>query len=361
MIVDTKKDDNPSAAHYSAKDAARAQLVKLFPGLASMRDNELTALSLNPDAVRDVASKMEYSTATGTDSRHKLNGWSVVAKSGIDRFFDQLAPLDALSTTYSQDVVVAGHPNVKPKLEVPVYDSTGEGAVDDYSNMDTRASGGSASVEVVLHKVDDVIEIYARDIERGVDPERIVNSMLSRVANTVQKVVFSAMAIGAKQGDDDSKSVTALTIPAIGDADGQFNFAYANKILSESIQPRVNGLMLDSAHYGALKASDRQAFDPSDVDVDRVAKVAGLSALGDKVVGLAANQRGAAIAFAAPYMMQGAYASHTQLLKDGIPAPISICTYFVPGLNCLKVWAGVYVGCTVTDVTAIKPLQEVGA
>lgn len=354
-MMNKTQNQKPCAA-YSAKDAARAQLVRLFPGLAQMRADELNALSLNADAVRDIAAKMEYSTTTGTDSRHKLNGWSIVAKNGIDRFFDQLAPLDALSTTYSQEVVVAGHPNVKPKLEVPVYDSTGEAAVDNYTNMDNRASGGSASVEVELHKVDDVIEIYARDIERGVDPERLVNSMLSRVANTVQKVVFGKMGIGAKQGDDASKTVSALTLPAIGSDDGQFNFAYANRILSESIQPRVNGLMLDSEHYGALKASDRQAFDPSDVDVDIVAKVQGLDALGSNVVGLAANQRGAAIALAAPYMMQGAYASYTQLSKDGIPAPISICTYFVPGLNCLKIWAGVYVGCTVTDVTAIKPL-----
>lgn len=346
------------AGKYSARDAARAQLAKLVPGIARMSPGELAALSLNADAVADVAATMAYDTASGRDTAHKLNGWSVVAKQGIDRFYDQLAPLDALSVTYSQDCVVAGHPNVRPKLEVPVYDSTGDAAVDDYSNMDARSSGSSSSVEVELHKVDDVIEIYARDIERGIDPERLVNSMLSRIGNGVQKQVFRSLAIGAKQGDDDTKAIAALQVPAIGPEAGKFNFAYANQVLSEAIQPRVNGIMLDSAHYGALKAADRDSFNPADVDADVVAKVQGLDALGTGVVGLLANQRGAAVALAAPYMMQGAYSSYTQLIHEGIPAPISMCTYFIPGLNCIKIWAGVYVGVSVADASAIKPLVE---
>lgn len=352
-----QKNRAPHIAKFSMHDASRAQMVQLFPQLAQLSDGQLRSLAFNPDAVRACAAKPAMAAdADGTFGAYALNGWQIVARDGIKRFYDQLAPLDAISTTFSDQYVVQGSPNVVPRLEVPLYDNTGTAAVDNYTNMDDRASGAMSSAEVQLHKVDDVIEIYARDIERGIDPQPLIEAALSRVANTVQSQVFKALAIGAKQADNQSKKVAGVQLPAIGSENGQFNFGYANQVLSELIQPRVSGLLLNSAHYGALKADNREAFSPHDVDVDLVAKVQGLEDLGSNVVGLAVNKRGAALGMIAPYMFPEAYNSFTQLSYEGRMSPISIATYFIPGMNCLKVWVGTYVGVSVTDADAVKPL-----
>lgn len=348
-------------AYISRRDNARAQMVRFFPMLAQQSEDTLRALDLNPAAVAEVAAKME---APEDDSnpdavsgeRYKLNGWAVVAKKGIKRFFNQLAPLNAFSTTYSEETEAVGDGKVLPKIEVPVYDADGEADIDNYSNIDDRASGSSSSVEVELHLIDDVAEFTTRDIQKGINMEPVIEGLLSRIANKAQKFVFSKMSVGSEQGDDPTKKITSITVPAIGEGADHFNYGYANQHLSEAIQPRVGAMLLDSEHYGALKATSRESFAPSDVDVDIVAKVQGLAALGEKAVGLLGSQKGAAVAFKAPLMFKEGYASYQQLMLDDLDIPVAVCTYFIPGLRKLKVWAGTMAGCTVTDVSAIKPL-----
>ena len=73
--------------------------------------------------------------------------------------------------------------------------------------------------------------IYARNIQQGINPELLIQGMISRVAKRVLKYAFECMAVGTSQADDSSKKVAAITVPAVGNADGQFNFGYGNQVL----------------------------------------------------------------------------------------------------------------------------------
>ena len=348
----------------SANSMMRAQMQKLVPGLAKMSDTELQMMGFDPEAVKQVAMEGEPGTAggypdnTGRSPNYTLAPWSVVAERGIKRFFSILAPLDGISTTFSKEFQVVGNPNVLPQMSVPIYDSTGEAAVDNYGNYDDRRSGAVNYTSVDLHKVDEVVEVFAGDIAAGIDIVPLVEGAIYRVAERVQKLVFAGIAVGAKEekvrtGSDAQLAVSALEVPAVDD----FSFGYANKTLSEAIQPRVDAMLLNSAYYGQLKAADRDALRPEDLDVGLVQKVQGLEALGTGAVGLLTNKRGAAVGFKAPYFLQGAYASYQQLQKsDGTNAPLSVVTYYQPGLNCLKIVVATMVGVRVTDASAIKPL-----
>lgn len=358
----TKAQMDALRARVTRRDKSRAQAVKLFPQLANLSVTAQSVMGLNPDAVRlvmaEMAEQAEQPSMHGTSESMALSGWHVVAREPLKRFFALLAPLGAFSTTYAQDYVLAGNPNVKPKLEIPICDDSGEAALDNYNNFDTRDSASSSSAEITLHKIDDVITVYARDIERGIEVQPLLDAMLSRVAKKIMKFTFDNMKVGTVQADDSTKTkkVTAVTVPAIGNDAGKFNFGYANQVLSEVIQPRVHALLVDSAHYGALKAANKESLSASDVDVDLVAKVQDTDSLGTGAVGLAANKRGAAVGLAAPYFIPGAYDSVEQLQHEGAGCPISIATYYIPGINAIKIVAATYVGVAVTDASAIKPL-----
>ncbi len=337
------------------KAMKRAQMVRVVPGIAQMTRGEQMAMGFDPEAVAAVAAKMEggLAPADGANPTLALNGWSVVAKEGVKRFYDQLSPLDGFSTTISQEFEVPGNPKVLPKMEVPIYDNAGSAQVDDFSSYDERDSAGMTSAEVVLHKVEDVITIFARDIERGVELQPQIDAALSRVANGVQDVIFSALAVGAAQGDDATKKVKAINIKAVGDG---FGYGYANRQLTEAIQPRVHAMLFNSEYYGELKEESRDSLKPTDLDADMVMKVRGLEKLGEGCVGLLTNKRGAGIGLKAPYYMQGAYASYQQLQHEGQNSPIAVVSYYLPAKNCIKIVFGVYVGVVVTDAEAIKPL-----
>lgn len=348
-------------ANYTQRDKSRAQLAKVLPCIGQMRADELQAVNLNYDAVQAVMAETVQPSMHGASENVSLTGMHVFARKGVNRFFDILAPIDSFSTTYSEDYVVAGHPGVLPKLEIPIYDDQGGAEVDNFNSFATREDSGTVtSAEVELHKVDKVIKIYGRDIQQGVNLEARFEAALSCIAREVQGVVFDLAKVGTAQGDDESKKVTALQIPAIGNGDGEFNFAYANQVLSESIQPRVHGLLVDSAHYGALKAANKDSLTAGDLDVDAVHKVQGLEKLGTGVVGLAVNKRGLGVGLAAPYMMRGAYATYEQLRRGDQNLPIACVTWYDPNENCIKVWFGVYVGVAVTDAAAVKPLVVQG-
>ncbi len=355
----------------NANDMTRAQMVKLVPCIAKMSADEQTAMGFNPEAVKTVAATMDGTTTptpgqaggypdnTGKSPNYTLAPWSVVADKGVKRFYSILASLEGFSTTFSKEFQVVGNPNVLPQMSVPIYDSVGKAAVDDYSNYDNRRSGTVNYTSVSLHKVDEVVEVFAGDITAGIDIVPLVEGAIFRVAERVQELVFNGIAVGATEekaraGENSPRAVTALEIKSVEDG---FSFGYANKVLSEAIQPRVDALLLSSDYYGALKSENRDSLRPSDLDVGLVQKVQGLEELGDDCVGLLANKRGCAVGMKAPYFLQGAYASHQQLQKqDGTNTPISIVTYYQPGLNCLKIVVATMVGVRVTDVTAIKPL-----
>lgn len=336
------------------RDRDRARMVEVLPCLAEMKDSELCALGLNPAAVSAVKAEMSGQPAmAGISAGNTLTGMQVVAQKGIEKFYELLAPLEGLSTTFTQDFVVPGRKGILPKLEVPVYNDTDTGVEDNYGSFADRTDGGTVTgAEVVLHKRDKIIVITARDIQQGVDIEQRITAALSAIARGVWESVVTRLAIGTK--DASNQSVAAMEV---ADAD-VFTYAYANQTLTEAIQPRVSAMLLSSAYYGKLKPADKNGLGPADLDVDLCAKVEATNKLGENAVGLLTNKRGAAVGIAAPYMMQGAYASYEQLQHAGLNAPIGIATWFDPNENCIKVWLGTMVGVAVTDATAIKVLTH---
>lgn len=351
----------------SERDMTRARIARAIPCIAKMDADSLDKLGLKFDAVQAVMAQAKQPAAEGGESGQpsmhgastgvSLVGPRVVSGKAIKRFFDKLAPLDAFSTTYSDEYVLAGAPGELPELVVPVYDTIAGAEVDNYQAFSSRLSSAVVKgVKVELHKVDLVVPIYARDIEKGVNPETIMEAMASAISTDTLKIAFQGLAVGTEQFDDATAKITALEIPAIGNADGQFNFGFCNQDLSEAIQPRVQGMLLDSKHYGALKANNRDSLTASDLDMDAVYKVSDTDQLGTDAVGMIANKRGAAIGLAAPYMMKGAYATYDQLRKDGAPTSLAVATWFDADNNCVCIWMGTYIGVKVTDATAIKPL-----
>lgn len=336
------------------RDMDRARMAEVLPCLGEMKDSELVALGLNPAAVSAVKADMGGKPAmAGISAGNTLTGMQVVAQKGIEKFYALLAPLDGFSTTFSQDFVVPGRKGILPKLEVPVYDDTDTGEEDNYDSFAEREDGGTvAGAEVELHKRDKVIIVTARDIQQGVDIEQRITAALAAMARGVQESVFQRLAVGTK--DAAGAAVAAVTVP---EADN-FTFAYANQSLSEAIQPRVSAMLLSSEYYGKLKPTDKDGLTPADLDVDLCAKVEGLAKLGTGAVGLLTNKRGAAVGLAAPYMMQGAYASYEQMQYNGQNAPIGIATWFDPNENCIKIWLGTMVGVAVTDAAAVKVLKN---
>lgn len=333
------------------RDMDRARLAEVLPCLGQMKEQELCALGLNPAAVAEVTAGAGKPSMHGISTGNSLSGMQVVAQKGIERFYELLAPIDAFSTTYMEDYVVSGRPGVLPKLEVPVYDDTDVGEEDNYSSFATRVDGGKVSgAEVTLHKRDKVITIYARDIQQGVDLEKRITAAMSSLARGVLESIFQRLAV--ETPDIEGNAIEALGVPLAS----SFDFELANRELSEAIQPRVHGMLLRSDYYGRLKPADKDGLGPKDLDVDLCAKVEGLDKLGTNAVGLLANRRGAAVGLAAPYMMQGAYASYEQVRHAGLNAPIGVATWFDPNENCIKVWLGVLVGVAVTDARAVKVL-----
>lgn len=352
------KENGAPRATVSMRDKSRAKMAHVLPCIAKMSDAELLSMGLNPAAV-----EAEMAATGGVPSMHgisdgvQISGVSVLAKKAVDKFYDILAPVDVFSTTYSQDYVVQGQPNILPKLVVPIYNDIDGAEVDNYGSFADRTDSGTVScAEIELHKIDKVICIYGRDIEQGVDLEKRLEAAASAMARRIQKFVFAGMAVGTAQADDPSTKVAALTVPAIGNEEGKFNFGYANQTLSEAIQPRVHGMLVNSAHYGALKAANKDSLTAADIDVDAVHKVQDTDAFGSNAVGLIANRRGAVVGLAAPYMLKGAYASYEQLTRGGQNIPFAVCTWYEPNENCLKIWLGTMVGVAVTDATAIKVL-----
>lgn len=352
------KENGASRATVSMRDKSRAKMAHVLPCIAKMSDAELLSMGLNPAAVEaEIAATGGVPSMHGISDGVQISGVSVLAKKAVDKFYDILAPVDVFSTTYSQDYVVQGQPNILPKLVVPIYNDIDGAEVDNYDSFADRTDSGTVScAEIELHKIDKVICIYGRDIEQGVDLEKRLEAAASAMARRIQKFVFAGMAVGTAQADDPSTKVTALTVPAIGNEEGKFNFGYANQTLSEEIQPRVHGMLVDSAHYGALKAANKDSLTAADIDVDAVHKVQDTDAFGSNAVGLIANRRGAVVGLAAPYMLKGAYASYEQLTRGGQNIPFAVCTWYEPNENCLKIWLGTMVGVAVTDASAIKVL-----
>lgn len=353
-----KREESAQRTNVNTREKNRAQLANVLPCIAQMSDAELVTVGLNPAAVEAVmATQGGQPCMHGVSGGVQLTGMAVLAKKAVDKFYELLAPIDVFSTTYTQDYVVQGQPNILPKVVVPIYDDQDGAEVDNYGSFANRTDSGTVTcAEIELHKIDKVITIYGRDIEQGVDLEKRLEAAASAMARRIQKYIFTQLAVGTAQADDPSVTVAALTVPAIGNADGQFNFGYANQTLSEAIQPRVQGLLVDSAHYGALKAANKDSLTATDLDIDAVHKVQDADSLGTGAVGLIANRRGAVVGLAAPYMLRGAYASYEQMTRGGQNVPFAVCTWYEPNENCIKIWLGTMVGVKVTDVTAIKVL-----
>lgn len=348
----------------SMRDKSRAQLAHVLPCIAQMSDDELHTVGLNPAAVAAVMVTQggDVPSMHGVSEGVNLTGMTVLSKKAVDKFYDILAPIDAFSTTYSEDYVVQGQPNVLPKLVVPIYDDADGTDVDNYKSFAERADSGKVTcAEIELHKIDKVISIYGRDIQQGVNLEKRLEAAASAIARRIQKFVLSQLAVGTAQADDPSTKVEALTVPATGNEDGRFNFGYANQKLSIAINPRVNGMLVNSEYYGALLAANRDSLTAKDLDMDAVHKVQDADALGAGAVGLLANRRGAVVGLAAPHMLRGAYASYEQLTRGGQNIPFAVATWYEPNENCIKIWLGTMVGVAVTDATAIKVLITTAA
>lgn len=353
-----KANPQSAPAAYTAEEKARAQIVNVLPCLDRMSETELQDLGLRAAAVHAVRAEAAAQRATmlgGTSAGVSLTGMQVVAQNAIKRFVEILAPLDAFSTTYRTDFVAAGNGDQIARVTVPIYDDLGEAKVDDFAAFSGRTDTGTVTeAEIVLHKVDDVITITARDLEQGVDIGKRIEVSAAKVARTLLKQVITAMAVGAAQADNAEKKIAGITVPAIGAEDGQFNFGYVNQTLTEAIQPRVNAILVDAAHYGAIKPTNKDGLSPADLDCDFCAKIDSL-ALGSKCVGLVANRRGAGVGIVACKMVKG-YNSYEQIQLDGMNTPLGVCSWFDMDHNCIRIWVGTYYGVAITDASAIKPL-----
>lgn len=365
----TKEQLMALAARVSDKHVMKAQMYRLFPQLAAMSAEYLENIGFNPDAIKlvqeastmsaeDLAGIPGMNAAAGT---HTLPGWRVVSKKAIKRFLTQVAPLDALSTTFSEEFIPPGTKDQLAELVVPVYDDSGEAEIDSTAPFNTRNSASSSHVKLELHLVDDVIKIEAQHLAKGVNPEILLESAASRVAKKVMELILTAMAVGTAQADDATALIEAIEVPEIGPADGKFNFGYANQTLSEAIQPEVHAMLIDSAHYGALKAKDKDSLTASDLDIEFVKKIQHADNLGTNACGVITNKRAAATGFAAPLFMNGAYSSVTQLHHEGLGFPLTVATYFDPNVNAMFVVVATLVGIKVTDASAIKVLTTAAA
>ena len=347
-------------AAYTAREKSRAQIAAVLPCVAKMSDEQLEAFGLRPAAVAAVKAEAAPAMLGGTSTGVSLTGMQVVAKSAITRFQTTLAPLEAFSTTYREDFVVPGSKDQIARVTVPIYDDKGSAAVDNFNAFSTRSDTGTVTeAEIVLHKVDDVITITARDLEQGVDIAKRIEVSAGKVARAILKSVLGSMVAGTAQGDDSTVKIASLTIPAIGTAEGKFNFGYANQELTEKIQPRVNAVLLDSAHYGALKAANKDSLTAGDLDCDYCGKVDSL-ALPSGVCGFITNRRGAGVGIVACKMLSGTR-SYEQLQVDGINTPLGVASWFDEDNNCIRIWVGTYYGVAITDAAAIKPLVVASA
>jgi len=354
MPAMTQTQSAPAA--YTAREKSRAQIAAVLPCVAKMSDEQLEAFGLRPAAVAAVkAEAAPPSMLGGTSSGVSLTGLQVVARNAVLRFQSTLAPLEAFSTTYREDFVVPGKKGQIARLTVPIYDDKGEAAVDNFDAFSTRTDTGTVSeAEIVLHKVDEVITITARDLEQGVDIAKRIDVAAGKVARSILKAVLGSMIAGTAQGDNADVTIASLTIPAIGNEEGKFNFGYVNQTLTEAIQPRVNAVLLDSAHYGALKAANKDSLTAGDLDCDYCGKVDSL-ALPSGVCGFLTNRRGAGVGIVACKMLSGTR-SYEQLQVDGINTPLGVASWFDEDNNCIRVWVGTYYGVAITDAAAIKPL-----
>ncbi len=364
----TREEMMKLAMRVSDKHMTKAQMYHLFPQLGTMSADYLENIGFNPAAIKLV---QEASTMSAEDLKgiphmaaagtHTLPGWRVVSKKAIKRFFSQLAPADAFSTTFSNEFIPPGTKDQLAELVVGVYDDSGEAQVDMDVPYNTRNSASSSHVTVGLHLVDDVIEIKAAHLIKGVNPEILLEAAASRVAKRAMRLILNGLATGTAQADDPGVTIEAIEVPAISPADGGFNFGYVNQILSEEIQPEVHAMLVDSAHYGALKAKDKDSLTASDLDIETVKKVQHVDELCDNACGLLTNKRGVAIGFAAPLFMDGAYSSVTQLHHEGLGFPLTVATYFDPNANSMFVVVATLVGLKVTDASAVKVLTTAAA
>ena len=352
---------------FTAEERRRACQVALFPCMAQMNATVLRQMRCNPEAVRTMHSMLEDRApelltpemkAAGVQDAYDVYGWNALARAPMKQWFDQLAPLNMFSTTYSEELKPVSADGLVPeKIGAHVYDRNAVADVDNYNDFSTRAKGSMRYVELSTHKVDCPIKVNAQDLAAGVNWRTLLEMALSVVANGVQKAVFNDIKVGTAQYGGGG-TVQALTVPAVD----TFDFAYVQKTLTEhpDLQPRLNGLALNSAYYGALKAGTREDFRPEDVDADWVGKVQGLDALkgtaGSEIVGLAGNKGGAAIAMAGGMFMQGAYSSVQQLTYDGNAAPIAIATFFMADKNMMVAVPCTLVGAVVVDAKQVKPL-----
>ena len=346
-----------------------AQMVHFMGWMKDANDKQLAAVGFNPEAVHAVMSnatnggapRMDGSggstppSTPATNPNYTTAGFSITVQEGIRRWFNQMEEFKAFSTTYSKEYLVPGRGRTQARLNVPVYDSTGSAEIDNYDDWNNRTDGGGGdTIEVVLHKVDDVITLYADQIKQGFDLNEMVASCLSRVKNKAWEYVLSKFAPGTAQADDSTKTISGIVLPATT----KFSFEYAQYNLTEAIQPEVQHMMLNSESYGLLKRVNADSLGLDALDVtNRPVKVRGLEHIDENCYGLISNKRGVAVGFQAPlFMPNGGFSSWEQLSLDGKPLPIAAASYPVPNQNCIKIVVATYVGAAIADVTAIKPL-----
>lgn len=347
---------------FTAAERRRAMMVALLPCLASMNNAVLRTMNLNPEAVRTFASMLadghpaaqqqnQPTMAGGITDGYTPLGWNALAKTSIRRWYDQLAPFSMFSTEFSEELVPDSAGRVPNKLGVHVYDRSATAYVDDFTPYSDRAGGSMTGVEVTLKKVEGIAKISAYDIARGVDFKEILAAITSTCANGASDVIMEGLKVGTAQGDNPGKTVAGFTVDSAA-----WDWGYVNSVVAELIQPRVNGIALDPAHYAALKAGDREHFDPQDLDCDWVGKVSNISKLGENVIGLAGAKDGAAIGMAGALNLSGAYSSVEQLTYEGNKLPITISTWYDPNTNLMYAVAASQVGVTVVNKDSVIPL-----
>lgn len=353
--------------HLKMNAVARAKNLVFMPGMFEMNDSQLVRMGLDPSAVRAVQasydkakSKPEMAGSVGSEyalDTLKPGAWSVVAKDALKRWFEQTTVLNAFSTTYSQEFRTPAGGEVD-EMYVNVYDLPEESVLDHNGKFSEIVDGKCSAVKIELHSLTKAFKVTAKDLSRGVDVSALAAGAIERLHRDAENYVLTKLIPGAKQYDDESKVIKSATIMESGYPNG-FEWGYANRCLSELVQPHADALLVNSALYGALKRNDADSLRLEDLDfgmVDKIRKETLTKTGVENLAGWVINKRGVAVGMMAPVVMKDAFSSVEQLSYNGRLTPITVSTFYDADANCMIVAFGTMVGCTITDVTGIAAL-----
>ncbi len=320
------------------------------------KDEQLEKMALFPvfgQLGADVRKKMGFSgdimekvQAAATDTEYAALGWNVVAKESLDGFADNLFNFNkAFSCDFEGALGLPGK-NVVPKVTVTLSGVRGVDATLNPTNFETLGGGKYGAIEVGLNTIADGEDIPLSAIMDGHQYKTVVKDLIDSVALGAQKYILQrAIAAQVDVSGTAVAQFAQVTVPALASDGGAWGAGWANKNLTELIQPRVDSLMVNPVYYGGLKPENDDDLKLASLDFGSVAKISGVSELGENAVGLVCSKPSMAVAMRAPLMVSGGYNMSSTILKHaGTQLPLAVMTWFIPATQTIKVVVAALVG-----------------